>query len=263
MSMPITPLHQETRSHLTTAEAAIHLNRATQTLRIWAMRGNGAVSPIRMNGRLAWPVESIKMAMGLQEQATEQSPEKRSMGMKFHAFEAMRYARRFHAQQVRRYTGNPYSDHLAEVAGIVASVAGRITIDPLMVDIMISVAWLHDIIEDQRPAEDVQGYFAKSALRNDFGDAIAEGVWALSDLEAGNRAERKAASRARLSAAPGWVQTIKVADLISNTSSIVKHDPTFAVVYLEEKRLLLDVLTKADPELVKIAREQCREVPRP
>jgi guanosine-3',5'-bis(diphosphate) 3'-pyrophosphohydrolase len=72
----------------------------------------------------------------------------------------------------------------------------------------------------------------------------------------GNRAERKAASRARLAAAPGWVQTIKCADLISNTSSIVKHDPKFAVTYLEEKRLLLDVLTKADPRLVAIARQQ-------
>jgi hypothetical protein len=50
--------------------------------------------------------------------------------------------------------------------------------------------------------------------------------------------------------------TIKCADLISNTSSIVKHDPKFAEVYLEEKRLLLDVLTKADPWLVEIARKQ-------
>lgn len=53
-----------------------------------------------------------------------------------------------------------------------------------------------------------------------------------------------------------WVQTIKVADLISNTSSIVRHDPKFAVVYLDEARQLLDVLTRADPRLLAMAREQ-------
>jgi len=58
-----------------------------------------------------------------------------------------------------------------------------------------------------------------------------------------------------LPARRGGVQTIKVADLISNTGSIVEHDPKFAVTYLEEKRLLLDVLTNADPRLLSIARE--------
>jgi hypothetical protein len=100
-----------------------------------------------------------------------------------------------------------------------------------------------------------QGVLAET-LREEFGEIVAAGVLLLSDLEAGNRAERKAASRARLAEAPGWVQTIKCADLISNTSSIVKHDPKFAVTYLEEKRLLLDVLTKADSRLVEIARKQ-------
>lgn len=181
--------------------------------------------------------------------------------MKFQAFEAMRFARNAHATQVRKYTGNPYADHLAEVAGIVASVAGRITIDPLMVDIMVSTAWLHDYIEDQRQDHDTNGEFAYTVLALEFGEVIAGGVLHLSDMETGNRRERKAAARERLIRSPGWVQTIKVADLISNTSSIVKHDPKFAVVYLEEKRLLLEVLTKADPLLVDIARQQTMAIP--
>jgi len=36
-----------------------------------------------------------------------------------------------------------------------------------------------------------------------FGEQVAEGVMLLSDLERGNRAERKAKSRARLAQAPG------------------------------------------------------------
>lgn len=75
-------------------------------------------------------------------------------------------------------------------------------------------------------------------------------------MEKGNRKERKELSRKRLSAAPQRIQNIKVADLISNTASIVQHDPKFAMVYLEEKRLLLDVLTKADERLIRIARKR-------
>lgn len=156
------------------------------------------------------------------------------------AFDAMVFARHVHRAQKRKYTGAPYSEHLAEVAGIVACVS----FDPSH----IAVAWLHDTMEDQG--------ITFGDLVKHFGLRIAQSVKVLSDLEQGNRCERKAASRARLAAAPGWIQTIKCADLISNTSSIVQHDPKFAVVYLEEKRLLLDVMTQADPRLLKMARDQ-------
>lgn len=159
------------------------------------------------------------------------------------ALMAMLFARRVHRDQRRKYTGNPYTDHLAEVAGIVASV----TADPGA----IAVAWLHDCVEDCGVTQD--------ELTELFGECIASEVMMLSDLETGSRAERKAASRLRLAQVPWWVQTIKVADLISNTSSIVEHDPKFAVTYLEEKRLLLDVLKLAHPGLMDVARRQLAE----
>lgn len=159
------------------------------------------------------------------------------------AYEAMMFAREAHKDQRRKYTNNPYIDHLAEVAGIVATVAVE---SMQMQATMVATAWLHDCIEDQGVQDE------DLAVR--FGVDVMIGVVLLSDLETGNRAERKAASRARLAAAPGWVQTIKCADLISNTSSIVMHDPKFAEVYIEEKRLLLDVLTKADERLRTLAR---------
>lgn len=160
------------------------------------------------------------------------------------AIRAMKFARQAHADQRRKYTNNPYADHLAEVAGIVATVSGNHP-DPLVTQ---AVAWLHDCIEDQS--------VSATSLMEFFGSEVSAGVLMLSDLEQGNRAARKAASRQRLAAAPSWVQDIKVADLISNTSSIVMHDPKFATVYLEEKRLLLDVLTLANPDLLDIARAQ-------
>lgn len=169
------------------------------------------------------------------------------------AFEAMAFARHVHRAQQRKYTGNPYADHLAEVAGIVATVVGDLTPYfrdriPGLEDRMLAVSWLHDCIEDQS--------VTRQELAEKFGEIVAAGVWLLSDIEEGNRAERKMLSRERLAKAPGWIQTIKCADLISNTSSIVMHDPKFAVTYLEEKRLLLDVLTHADPRLLAVARAQ-------
>ena len=156
------------------------------------------------------------------------------------AFKAMMFAHRAHRNQRRKYTNAPYTDHLAEVAGIVATVAPHDVID-----VMVSVAWLHDCVEDQ-------GVEVR-ALRLDFGEMVAEGVSELSDLETGNRAERKRLSRLRLLASPGWVQTIKCADIISNTSSITQHDPKFAELYIEECRLTLTCMTKADPLLLDLA----------
>ena len=59
-----TPIAGEVRAGLPTSEAAFHLNRAPQTLRIWAMNGSGPIQPIRIGGRLAWPVADIRKLMG-------------------------------------------------------------------------------------------------------------------------------------------------------------------------------------------------------
>lgn len=59
------PLDRETRSALPTPEAAFHLNRAQQTLRLWAMRDNGPIRPIRVHGRLAWPVSELRRILNV------------------------------------------------------------------------------------------------------------------------------------------------------------------------------------------------------
>jgi hypothetical protein len=54
------PLDQITRPTVTTNECAYYLNRRPQTLRAWACHENGALRPVHINGRLAWPVAEIK-----------------------------------------------------------------------------------------------------------------------------------------------------------------------------------------------------------
>ena len=163
------------------------------------------------------------------------------------AFEAMCFAREVHKHQKRKYTGNTYTDHLGEVAGIVASVCSGHKYS----DEMVAIAWLHDTMEDQG--------VVYSELADKFGVVIANGVLMLSDSEEGNRAERKRLGRERLAKASPEIQTIKYADLISNTSSIVQFDPKFAEVYLEERRLLLEVMDKGDEHLYALACSLCKE----
>lgn len=62
----IIQLQQEVRAAVTTREASIHLNRAQQTLRLWACQENGPIRPIRINGRLAWPVAELRRVLGVE-----------------------------------------------------------------------------------------------------------------------------------------------------------------------------------------------------
>ena len=60
------PIEQTNRTHVPTDQAAYYLNRRPQTLRTWACFENGFIKPIRINGRLAWPVSEIKKLLGVE-----------------------------------------------------------------------------------------------------------------------------------------------------------------------------------------------------
>lgn len=146
-------------------------------------------------------------------------------------------------KQVRKYTFEPYINHPAAVVKLVKSVSHN--------DQMLAAAWLHDVIEDTGVDE--------RTIINEFGRTIAELVWWLTDKSKkgdGNRAVRKAIDRDHLAQAPPDAQTIKLADLIDNTKTIVARDLKLAKVYLREKAALLHILKNGDPTLMKIAMEQ-------
>ena len=64
-SPTFTPLADEFRPAVGTAAAAHYLNRRPQTLRGWACLENGPIRPVRVNGRLAWPVAEIRRILGV------------------------------------------------------------------------------------------------------------------------------------------------------------------------------------------------------
>lgn len=154
---------------------------------------------------------------------------------------AFDFATAAHAGAVRKYTGMPYITHPIAVADIVRAVPHT--------DEMLAAAYLHDVVEDTDVTLD--------EIEDKFGREVAELVYWLTDTttpEVGDRRTRKATYRAHLAGAPNAAKTIKLADLINNTESIVEHDPKFARVYLAEKAELLTVLEGGDLNLLALAK---------
>lgn len=157
---------------------------------------------------------------------------------------ALQFAIVAHGDQKRKYTGLPYVTHCIEVAQTVVLHGGTTE--------QVAAALLHDTVEDT----DV----TIKQIHDEFGFEIGTLVGWLTDVslpEDGNRAARKALDRAHTLAAPHDAQFVKLADLISNTTSIVDHDPNFAKVYLAEKKAILDGMKQSvkQTELFRIAQQ--------
>lgn len=60
------PLELVNRPAIPTEQAAHYLGRRPQTLRGWACLERGPLRPIRIHGRLAWPVADIRRLLGVE-----------------------------------------------------------------------------------------------------------------------------------------------------------------------------------------------------
>lgn len=149
---------------------------------------------------------------------------------------AIEFATKAHEGQVRKYTGEPYVMHPIAVSIIVANV-----IDDTEMQV---AAILHDTVEDT----DV----TFGEITSEFGHRVFAMVRDLTDVskpEDGNRKARKELDRIHLSTISDNSKTIKLADLIHNSSSILCADTAFSKVYMQEKRELLKVLVGGDEQL--------------
>jgi hypothetical protein len=142
----------------------------------------------------------------------------------------------------RKYSKQPYDEHLRAVAERVASISDDAE--------MVAAAWLHDIVEDTP--------VTLEEVEREFGTAVASLVRELTDVSRpgdGNRAARKAIDRGHLAVASPRAKTIKLADLCDNARDICGADARFARVYLKEMAALLEVLGEGDPRLFAEARQ--------
>ena len=146
------------------------------------------------------------------------------------------YGKHGEINQVRKYTGEPYIVHPAAVVKLVSGVPHT--------EEMLAAAWLHDTVEDtDTTIEEIQ---------SEFGKEVAELVEMLTDVskpEDGNRTIRKALDRHHLAEASPEAKTIKLADLIDNSRSIIKYDPGFAKVFIPEMGLLVHRLHQGNSNM--------------
>lgn len=145
------------------------------------------------------------------------------------------FAALYHKDQLRKYTNEPYINHLVRVANKVENYG---------IDYYI-IGMLHDILEDTECTPVILYDFLKSLTGVDS-DFVLEGVIELTNVYTKenyphlNRKQRKYKEHARLS----WIGTylkIKFADIIDNVSSIVENDKKFGKVYIKEKKEFLEM----------------------
>ena len=159
---------------------------------------------------------------------------------------AVEFATKAHGSQVRKYHGTPYISHPLAVAEIVKSVPHT--------EEMLMAAVLHDVVEDTPVTIE--------EIVEEFGAKVGELVHFLTDIskpEDGNRAHRKQLDAEHNARGPAEAQTVKVADLIHNSSDIAAHDPRFWKTYKMEKLNTLNLLDKADETLKARALAQIME----
>ena len=153
--------------------------------------------------------------------------------------DAALFAAHAHADQRRADRGDPYINHLAEVAAMCAALD---PFDP----VLVAAAWLHDTIEDTTVTE--------AELRACFGDPVADLVIDVTDppdLKGEARRERQVVHTAR---AGCRVRRLKLADKTSNVEELIGLAPDrFNMAgnarYLHWARRVVDVCRGIAPDL--------------
>ncbi|MCA6372204.1 MAG: metal-dependent phosphohydrolase [Cytophagales bacterium] len=159
-----------------------------------------------------------------------------------------------HGGQLRKYTNLPYYTHLVNVAEIVSKHVND--------EISVETALCHDLFEDTECREfDLSASLLQIGYPHRVVSQIVSGVWALTDVYTSaafptvTRSERKRLEAIRLGTIPDFAQSVKYADLIDNSSSIVAYDKGFAKVFLREKEFILKNMHSGDHELYRLCCE--------
>jgi (p)ppGpp synthase/HD superfamily hydrolase len=164
---------------------------------------------------------------------------------------ALMFAVKAHGDQKRRFTHEPYVVHPIAVSMIVRGALER-DYNSQVVEEVMAAALMHDVLEDTDVTE--------AEMQEKFGPTVTDLVKEVTDvLQLGNREVRTAANREHIAKASFFGKTIKLADLMDNTKSIVEHDKKFAKVYLGEKALALEVLKDGPPLLYAMTRESLHQ----
>jgi (p)ppGpp synthase/HD superfamily hydrolase len=159
------------------------------------------------------------------------------------------FVKKQHEGQIRKYTGEPYWHHVVAVSELASRYEKA--------EFTTEIALCHDLFEDTKCGDDcLYDYLTANGYTGLEARNIISGVDALTDdytrehYPNMNRKNRKDMEAQRLGGNLPFIQSIKYADLINNTASIVEHDPGFAKTYLEEKRNVLQHMRQGNIDLL-------------
>ncbi len=142
---------------------------------------------------------------------------------------AAQHAELCHRGQVRKYTGRPYIEHPARVAGRVMTLA-------YVDDDVVAAAWMHDILEDCKGAI-IPAIFSPRCY-----GMIAALTNPSKDHPLLNRDERKQMDRDHLRNVEPWVKIIKLIDRIDNLHDLRFCGDGFKYQYARESQKLCEAI---------------------
>ncbi len=155
--------------------------------------------------------------------------------------DALNFASKAHLGQKRKYTFEPYIEHCLRVCKLLISYG-------INDKDMLQAALLHDTIEDTSTTQ--------YEIETQFGKRTRELVLQLTDVSThadDNRSIRKQMDLDHIAQSDSEGATIKLADMIDNSISIVPYDKEFAKIYIIEKGRMLEVLKHGNKDLWNLA----------
>lgn len=160
----------------------------------------------------------------------------------------LQFVKQQHGTQVRKYTGEPYVNHVIEVAKTVSLYES----DPYCIEI----AFCHDLFEDTPCNFDaLYKQMISIGYERDYSYDVCTCVKELTDVYTHqmypylNRKVRKQNEARRLSTISYRAQSVKYADIMDNAQSIMQHDKEFGKVYINEVNHILLSMTKGNTNL--------------
>lgn len=163
--------------------------------------------------------------------------------------DTMHIAMKAHAGQFRRWPKEPYSFHLARVAGL--TLAHGVNTNSGHGDarkLAAQTAWLHDLVEDCAGWD-------HERVESMFGPEVGAGVKLLTKTGL-----TEVEYFGRLGDGPAWVRQIKLIDRADNLSGPFPlwEDKGYAFIekYIPETHRLLAALEGTDPVLEQIVRDK-------
>lgn len=154
------------------------------------------------------------------------------------------FAASAHTAQKRKYSDEPYINHLVRVMDTCRQYTGDIRV--------LAAAVLHDILEDTTVTEEQLGEFLQSVMEPGVAEDTQSLVVQLTDVyikknfPSMNRRTRRHREAERLARVSPDAQTIKYADILDNINDLVGGDDDFAPVFLRECRAILQRMNQGN-----------------